>query len=116
MKKLKTLTELLKMATEARKVASEPAQVVRLKTLIADMKRAAHDASARQRRTAQKQRDSHIPTRFELCVTGIREELDFGRRPLSCIGGLEARLSRICDQIERTIKDANTAPQGLINE
>jgi hypothetical protein len=116
MKKLRTLTELLKMATEARKVASEPAQVARLKTLIADMKRAAHDASARQRRSAQKQRDSYIPTRFELCVTGIRKELDFGRRPLSGIGGLEARLSRICDQIERTIKDANTPPQGLINE
>jgi hypothetical protein len=116
MKKLRTLTELLKMASEARKVASDPAQVVRLKSLIADMKRRAHDASARQRRTAQKQRESYSPTRFEVCVTGIREELDFGRRPLSGIGGLEARLSRICDQIERTIQDANAAPQVLIND
>jgi hypothetical protein len=116
MKKLRTLTELLKMATEARKVASEPAQMVRLRTLIADMRRAAHDANARQRRAAQKQRDSYTPTRFELCVTGIQEELDFGRRPLSGIDGLEARLSGICHQIERTIKDANTVPQGLINE
>jgi hypothetical protein len=49
-------------------------------------------------------------------VTGIQEELDFGRRPLSGIDGLEARLSGICHQIERTIKDANTVPQGLINE
>lgn len=102
------------MATEARKVASDPAQLVRLKALIANMKRAAHDASARQRRTAQKHRDSYIPTRFELCVTGIREELDFGRRPLSELGSLEARLSSICDQIERTIKDANAAQQVFL--
>lgn len=92
------------MATEAQKVAPDVAQVVRLKALIADMKRAAHDASARQR-TAQKQRDSRNPTRFELCVIGIQEELDFGRKPPSDLGCLEARFSRICEEIERTIRD-----------
>ena len=104
MEKLRTLTELLRMATEARKVAPDAAQVVRLKALIGDMRRAAHDASARQR-TAQKRRDLYIPTRFELCVLGIQEELNFGRKPPSDIGGLEARFSRICEEIERTMRD-----------
>jgi hypothetical protein len=92
------------MATEARKAAPDAAQVVRLKTLIVDMRRAAHDASARQR-TAQRQRAPHIPTRFELCVIGIQEELNFGGKPPSDIGGLEARFSRICEEIERTMRD-----------
>ena len=104
MKNLRTLTELHRMATEARKVAPDATQVVRLKELIGNMKRAVHDASARHR-TAQKRRESYIPTRFELCVTGLQEELNFGGKPPSDIGGLEARLSRICEEIERTIRD-----------
>jgi hypothetical protein len=96
--------ELHRMATEAQKVFPDAAQVVRLKALIGAMKRTAHDASARQR-TAQKRRDSYVPTRFELCVMGIREELNFGVNPPSDLGALEARLSRICEEIERTIRD-----------
>ena len=50
-------------------------------------------------------RDRKIETRYELCVIGILEELDFGRVSWQNVIGLESRLARIREEIDRSISE-----------
>lgn len=106
MEKLKTLDMLLGMTKEAERLASEGAQVERIKTLTAEIRRKAQKEHERLRGD-QRRRESSIPTRYELCMIGIREEFDFGRTSFPNMLALRARLSRICEEIDRTIKEIN---------
>ena len=52
-------------------------------------------------------RESSIPTRYELCMIGVREEFKFCRTSFPNMLALSARLSRIREEIDRTIKEIN---------
>ena len=45
------------------------------------------------------------PTRFELCMLGIREELTLGRATFQNVPAVEARLRRVSEDIERVRKE-----------
>jgi hypothetical protein len=110
MEKLRTLKALLEMTSEAEGLASSNAlPTERLKSLIGDISRRAqeeHEALKRdQRQRDSDQRNFYCPTRYQLCIIGIRHEFNFSGASLSDMVGLEARLSRIHEDIARTIKE-----------
>ena len=78
LEKLKTLNMVLETAKEAEILASEGVQMKRIKTLTAEILREAQKEHERLR-GGQRKRESSIPTRYETCMIGMREEFDFGR-------------------------------------
>lgn len=94
MEKLKTLSTLLEMSNEAGGIVSNFSQAARLRSLIAAIKLKAQQESKRLRRD-NSERDLFNPTRYELCMIGIREEFTFGRTSRTNVADLGARLSRM---------------------
>ena len=110
--KLKTLNTLLEMTKEAERLASEGIETELIRSLIADISRKAQREHEKLRGN-HRQSDCSIPTRFELCMIGIREEFDFGRAPLPNVVTLIARFSRIHEEIDRTIKEIKASSRIL---
>jgi hypothetical protein len=102
--KLQILNTLLEMTKEAERLASEGVETELIRSLIADIRRKAQREHEKLRAN-HRQSDCSIPTRYELCMIGIREEFDFGRAPLPNVVALIARFSRIHEEIDRTIKE-----------
>lgn len=99
MDNLETLNALLDMTKEAEELACDVEKSERLRSLVVEMRNKAKD----ERRGLK--RDRQIETSFELCMIGILEELDFGRTSWQNVIGLEARLGRIREDIDRTIQE-----------
>jgi uncharacterized small protein (DUF1192 family) len=102
--KLRTLNTLLEMTKEAVTLASEGGSVERITTLTAEIRRTARQEHERVRR-GQESRLSPNPTRYELCMIGICEEIGRGNKPLLNMPALSASFSRIHEEIDRTIKE-----------
>jgi len=100
MDNLETLNALLDMTSEAAELASDIEKPERLRLLVVKMRSKAREERARLRRDHPK-----IETRYELCMIGVLEELDFGKEPWQRVAGLEARLGRIREDIDRTIAE-----------
>jgi hypothetical protein len=94
------------MTKEAERLASEGAPMERIKVLIAGIR---HKARVEQEglRGDPRQKEPSIPTRFELCMIGIREEFHFGRTSVLSMVVLSARFGRVREEIDRTIKEIN---------
>ncbi|MGA8086605.1 MAG: hypothetical protein WCA10_04815 [Terracidiphilus sp.] len=97
MDNLEMLNALLDMTTEAEELASDIEKPERLRLLVVEMRSKARKVRTRLRR------DRQIETRYELCMIGLLEELDFGRVSWRNVTALEARLGRIREEIDRTI-------------
>jgi hypothetical protein len=99
---LDMLNALLDMTAEAEELTSDIEKPERLRLLVVEMKSQARDECKRLRRNRQ------LKTRYELCMTGILEELDFGKMSWRDVFGLDSRLSRIREEIDRTIQEIKT--------
>lgn len=97
---LETLNALLDMTKEAEELASDTVKSERLRSLVVEIRWKAKDEYNRLKRDRRK-----IETRYQLCMIGILEECDFGRVSWRNVTGLEARLCRIREEIERTIQE-----------
>ena len=102
-KTLKALNTLLEMTNEAAKLSSEGEQVERIKTLISEIRRKAQLEHERIR--GKRPRESPNPTRYELCMIGIREEFGRGIKSVPNLPALSASLRRIHEEIDRTIRE-----------
>lgn len=109
MEKLKTLNELLGITLEAEGLASDGMETDSLRSLFREIRRIAQKEHTKLR--VNNQRDSLSPTRYQLCMIGILEECDLGRTSPPSLVGLQARLRRMHEDIERTIKEIKAAPQ-----
>ena len=94
---LKTLTALLDMTNEAWELASEIEKPERLKQLVLELR-------SKARAERKKMKRDQIGKRFDLCMIGILEEMNFLDKVLwkNAIG-LDLKLIRIRGEIERTI-------------
>jgi hypothetical protein len=99
MDNLEILNALLDMTKEAEDLASDIEKSERLRSLVVEMRSNAKEERNRLRR------DQTIETRFQLCLVGILEELDFGRTSWQNVIGLEAKMGRIHEEIDRTIQE-----------
>jgi len=99
MDNLETLNALLDMTSEAAELVSDIEKPERLRLLVVEMKNKAREERKRSRR------DQRIETRYELCMIGILEECDFGNVSWQNVIGLDARLVRIREEIDRTIQE-----------
>jgi hypothetical protein len=99
---LKTLTALLDMANEAEELATNNEKTERLSLLVEEMKGTAREERKRLHR-------DQLGTRYDLCMTGILEELSFvGKKGIwDQVIGLDSRLIRVREEIDRTIKEIN---------
>lgn len=100
MDSLEMLRTLLQMTTEAEELASDVEKSERLRILIWDIRRKARDEHDRLRREKR-----HIETHYQLCMIGILEECNFGSVSWRNVLGLEVRLNRIHEDIDKTIKE-----------
>jgi hypothetical protein len=98
---LETLNALLDMTKEAEELASDVEKSERLRLLVVEMRSKAKEERKRLRRD-QKQK---LTTRYELCMIGILEEFNFGRTSWQNVIGLDLRLCRIREDIERTVTE-----------
>ena len=99
MDNLETLNALLDMTKEAEELASDVEKSERLRSMVIEMRSKAKEERNRLRR------DHQIETGYSFCMSGILEELDFGRVSWQHVIGLEARLGRIHEDIDRTMKE-----------
>ena len=99
MNNLETLAALLDMTIEAEELASETEKPVRLRELVVELRNKAKAERKQLRRNRQ------TDTRYDLCMIGILEELEFGRISWDNAPGMDARLARIRGEIERTIRE-----------
>ena len=99
MDNLETLNALLDKTKEAEELASDIEKPERLRLLVVEMRSKARDERKRLRR------NQPLETRYELCMTGILEELDFGKASWRDVFGLDSRLGRIREEIDRTIEE-----------
>ncbi|SRR6266567_5224329 len=100
MDNLDTLIALLDMTREAEDLASDAVKSGRLRSLFAEIRQKAKDEHNRLRRDSRP-----TESRYALCMIGILEECNFGRVSWPNVTGLDARLGRIREEIDRTIKD-----------
>jgi hypothetical protein len=100
MDNLETLNALLDLTKEAEEWASDIEKSERLRQLVVEMRSKAKEEHNRLRQDRRK-----IETRYQLCMIGILEELDFGKISWPNVTRLEARLGRIHEDIERTMKE-----------
>jgi hypothetical protein len=97
MEKLKTLDQLLEITSEAEGLASDGVDTDTLRSLFGKIRRIAKDALS--------------PTRYQLCMIGIVEECNLSRSSSMSLVGLQARLSRMHEDIARTIKEIKASRQ-----
>jgi hypothetical protein len=100
MDNLDTLNALLDMTKEAEELASDVERSEHLRSLVAEIRSKAKDEHIRLRREQRK-----IETRYQFCMIGILEELDFGKVSWQNVIGLWARLGRIHEDIDRTMAE-----------
>jgi hypothetical protein len=98
MDNLEILGTLLQMTEEAEELASDIVKSERLRSLVVNIKRQAKDEHSRLRRDRLP-----VETPYQLCMIGILEECDFGSVTWQNVMGLDARLRRIHEEIDRTI-------------
>lgn len=94
---LETLSALLGVTDEAQELVSEFGKPERLRLIFLEM---------RSRVREERRRLSHHRkgTRFDLCLIGILEELYFlDKSSWEDVVGLDSKLARIREEIERTI-------------
>jgi hypothetical protein len=91
--KLRTLNTLLEMTKEAEDLASKGEQMERIKTLIAEIRRKAQKEYERTRGD-QGRGEPPNPTRYELCMIGIREEFGRGSKSNLNMPALRGSLGR----------------------
>jgi hypothetical protein len=103
MDNLETLTALLDMTREAEELASDIEKSERLRSLVVEMRSTAREERNRFRRS------QHVETRYELCMIGILEEFDFGRVSWQNVIGLDSKLARIREEIDRTIEEIKSS-------
>ena len=101
---LQKLKTLLEMTTEAEELASAVVKSERLRSLVAEIR---HKAKAEHDRLRQD--PQQMETRYQLCMIGILEEFDFGKTSWPNVKGLEARLGRIHEEIDRTIREVKSS-------
>ncbi len=86
------------MTTEAEDLTSDFEKSERLRSLVVEIRRKAkvveHDRLKRNRRSTE--------TRYQLCMIGIPGECNFSRVTWANAAGLETRLHRIPEDIDRT--------------
>jgi hypothetical protein len=104
LEQLRTLNELFRLTQAAEGITPGSGQTARLKSAIAAIKVRAQREQKRLRKEGRN-RDFFNPSRYELCLAGIREQLTFGTISPSNVVDLEARLKRICEEIEKTMQD-----------
>lgn len=98
---LKALAALLDITNSAWELATEIEKPERLKQLVLELR-----TKAREERARLKHFGRPATTRYELCLIGILEELNYLYRvpwEKGMILGLDMRLTRIRGEIERTI-------------
>lgn len=100
MDNLETLNALLDMTKEAEELASDIEKSERLRLLVVEMR-----GKAKEERTRLRKDHPKMETRYELRMIGILEELDFGRVSWQNVIGLELKLGRIREDIDRTIAE-----------
>jgi hypothetical protein len=100
MNDLETLDALLDMTKEAEELASDIEKPERLRSIVLEIRLKAKEELNRLRR-------DRLPmeTPYQLCMIGILEELDFGNVSWQNVTGVDARLRRIREDIDRTIGD-----------
>jgi hypothetical protein len=99
---LETLNALLDMTNEAEELTSAVEKPERLRLLVVEMRSKARDERKRLKG------NQPLETRYELCMIGILEELDFGKTSWQNLIGLEVRLAPIREEIDRTIQEIKT--------
>lgn len=104
LEQLRALNELHRLTKTAEEITLGSGQTVRLKSAIAAIKVMAQREQKRLRKE-ERNRDFFHPSRYEVCLAGIREQLTFGTISPSNVVDLKARLERICVEIEKTIED-----------
>jgi hypothetical protein len=104
LEQLRTLHELHRLTKAAEEITPGSGQTLRLKSAIAAIKVRAQQEQKRLRKE-ERNRDFFNPSRYELCLAGIREQLTFGTMSPSNVEDLAARLKRISEEIEKTIQD-----------
>ena len=110
--KLRTLNTLLEMTKEAEDLASKGEQMERIKTLIAEIRRKAQKEYERTRGD-QGRGEPPNPTRYELCMIGIREEFGRGSKSNLNMPALRGSLGRIQEEIHRTINEIKARHQVM---
>ena|ERR1035438_817490 len=100
MDRLEVLKTLLRLTTEAEELAPAAMGSERLRSIIGEIKRKAKMEHDRLRQVRQP-----IMSRYQLCMIGILEEFSFGKASWLNLTGLDARLRRIHEEIDRTIHE-----------
>lgn len=100
MDNLETLRALLDITIEAEALASEIEKPIRLRELVVEL-----GSKANQERKLLKRYGRPPATRYERCLIGIQEELNFGKLPWQDVVGLDLKLNRIREEIEQTMRD-----------
>jgi hypothetical protein len=100
MDNLETLNALLDMTEEAEELASDTEKSERLRSLVVEIRSKVKDEHNRLRK-------GRLPmeTPYQLCMIAILEELDFGKVSWQSVTGLDARLRRIREDIDRRIAE-----------
>ena len=102
MDNLDTLNALLDMTTEAEKLASDVEKSERLRSLFVEIRQEAKHEHNRLKRV---QGETKTETCYQLCMIGILEECNFGKVSWQNLLGIEAILSRIHEDIDRTVQE-----------
>jgi hypothetical protein len=100
MDNVEILNALLDMTREAEDLALDVEKSERLRSLVAEIRQKAKDEQNRLKPDRRK-----IETRYQFCMIGILEELDFGKVSWQNVIGLWARLGRIHEDIDRTMAE-----------
>jgi hypothetical protein len=100
------------MTKEAEKLASEGGSVERITTLLAEIRRKVRLEQA-SGRGGDGWRNSPNPTRYELCMIGISEEIGRGNKPILITPALSARFARILEELDRTIIEVKAKHQVM---
>ena len=109
MEKLKTLDQLLEITSQAEGLASDGVDTDTLRSLFGKIRRIAQEEHAKNKEHTQ--RDALSPTRYQLCIIGIVEECNLNRSSSLSLVGLQGRLSRMHEDISRTIKEIKASRQ-----
>jgi len=93
------MAELLQMTGQAQELLSEFGMPQRLRQLLVDMR-------SRAREEGKRLSHHRKGTRYDLCLIGIIEEFYFlDKTDWETVVGLDLRLSRIREEIERTMQE-----------
>jgi hypothetical protein len=101
MERIEVLKTLLQLTEDAEELAPVALGSEHLRSLIGEIRRKAKEEHDRLRQVRRP-----IESRYQLCMIGILEESDFGKASWQNLTDLDARLRRIHEENDRTIKKA----------